>query len=63
VVLCIAVSLVTPAPSEEKIKGLTYSSLTEAQKRDNRNSYNGWDIVFSLLVVGVVIFVMVSFSG
>ena len=63
VVLCIAVSLLTPAPSEEKIKGLTYSSLTEAQKRDNRNSYNGWDIVFSLLVVGVVIFVMVSFSG
>ena len=63
VVLCVGVSLLTPAPSEETIKGLTYGSLTEAQKRENRNSYDGWDIAFSLLVVGVVIFVMVSFSG
>ena len=63
VVLCIVVSFLTPPPSEEKIKGLTYGSLTEAQKRENRSSYNGWDIGFSLLVVGIVIFVMVSFSG
>ena len=63
VVLCIVVSLLTPAPSEDRIKGLTYGSLTETQKRENRNSYNGWDIAFSLFVVGIVIFVMVSFSG
>lgn len=63
VLLCIAVSLATPAPSAQQIAGLTYGSLTEEQKRQNRNSYNVWDIAFSLLVLGIVVFVMITFSG
>ena len=63
VVVCVVASLLTPSPSEEKIRGLTYGSLTEAQKRENRNSYNVWDIVFSLVVIGIVVFVMISFNG
>jgi len=63
VLLCIVVSLLTPAPSEQQVKGLTFGSLTEAQKAENRTSYNVWDIVFSLLVIGVVIFVMIGFNG
>src|SRR5690606_146045 len=63
VVLCVAVSLATPAPAEKQIAGLTYGTLSDTQKAENRSSYNVWDIVFSLLVIGVVIFVMVSFSG
>ena len=63
VVTCVTVSLLTPAPAGERIRGLTYGSLTNAQKAENRNSYNIWDIVFSLLVIGIVIFVMISFNG
>lgn len=63
VLLCIGVSLLTPAPAGQQIKGLTYGSLTPAQKNENRNSYNAWDIVFSLVVIGIVIFVMISFNG
>jgi SSS family solute:Na+ symporter len=63
VILCIAVSLFTPAPSMEQIRGLTYGSLTEAQKIANRNSYNAWDIILSLLVIAIVAFVMISFTG
>lgn len=63
VLLCIVVSLATPAPSARQIAGLTYGSLTSEQKRENRNSYNIWDIIFSLLVIGIVVFVMISFSG
>jgi solute:Na+ symporter, SSS family len=63
VVVCIVVSLLTPPPSESQIKGLTYGSLTEAQKNENRNSYNAWDIAFSVLVIGIVVFVMISFNG
>jgi solute:Na+ symporter, SSS family len=51
------------APSLEKIQGLTYSTLTAEQKAANRASYNVWDVVFSLLVIGIVVFVMVSFAG
>ena len=63
VLLCIAVSLVTPPPAAHQIAGLTYGTLTEKQKTENRNSYNLWDIVFSLLVIGVVVFVMTTFTG
>lgn len=63
VIFCVAVSLATPAPSAEKIQGLTYGSLTPEQIQANRNSYNMWDIVLSLAVIGIVIYVMTSFTG
>ena len=63
VVLCVVVSLLTPAPKPEQIQGLTYSSLTEEQKQANRNSYNVWDVVLSLAVIAIVAYVMVSFTG
>ncbi len=63
VLLCVGVSFCYPAPSPEQIQGLTYGSLTEEQKIANRASYNVWDIVFSLLVIGIVAYVMVTFTG
>ena len=63
VIVLVAVSLSTPAQSEEKVRGLTFSTLTDEQKADNKNSYNWIDIVASLLVVGVVIYVMTTFTG
>lgn len=63
VILCLAVSFATPSPDYAHIKGLTFGSLTEEQKAQNRNSYNVWDIVFSVAVVAIVIFVMVTFAG
>ena len=63
IIVCVVVSLLTPAPAPEQIQGLTYSTVTQEQKDANRNSYNVWDIVLSLIVVGIVVFVMVSFTG
>jgi solute:Na+ symporter, SSS family len=63
VALCVGVSLATPAPAMEQIQGLTFSSLTPEQKAANRNSYNFWDVAFSLIVIGIVVYVMVSFTG
>ncbi|HEY5918293.1 MAG TPA: sodium:solute symporter [Chryseolinea sp.] len=63
VILCLAVSWFTPAPDYGKIKGLTFGSLSEEQKQANRNSYNAWDIGWSVLVIGIVIYVMTSFTG
>jgi solute:Na+ symporter, SSS family len=63
VIWCVTVSLLTPAPAPESIKGLTFGSLTEEQKQANRASYNIWDIVFSLMVIAIVAYVMVSFTG
>lgn len=63
VFVCVTVSLLTKAPDPEKIRGLTFSTLTPEQKQANRASYNFWDVFFSLLVIGIVVFVMISFSG
>jgi solute:Na+ symporter, SSS family len=62
IVLCIASSMLSPAPSEAQVQGLTFSTLSEEQKTANRASYNIWDIVFSLLVIAIVAFVMISFA-
>jgi solute:Na+ symporter, SSS family len=61
VVVCVAGSLLSPAPAPEKVRGLTYSTLSAAQKSANRSSYNLLDVVLSLVVIGIVVFVMVSF--
>jgi SSS family solute:Na+ symporter len=61
--LCLVVSFLTPAPAYDRIKGLTYGSLTEEQKAANRSSYNGWDIGLSLFVIAIVAYVMISFTG
>jgi SSS family solute:Na+ symporter len=63
VVLCVVVSLLTPAPSPEKIKGLTYGTLTEEQKAANRTSYNAWDIALTMVVLAIIVWLMFSFTG
>ena len=63
VIVCVTVSLVTKPPSPVQINGLTYSTLSEEQKAANRASYNWVDIVLSLIVIGIVAFVMLSFTG
>ena len=63
VLFIVGVSLATPAPPEEKIRGLTYGSLTPEQVQANRNSYNALDVILSLAVVAIVIYVMTSFTG
>ena len=62
VILLVGVSLATPAQSEEQVRGLTFGTLTEDQKTENKNSYNWVDVVASLIVVGVVIYVMTTFT-
>ena len=61
--LAIVVSLLSPAPVEKELEGLTFATLTDEQRASNRNSYTIWDIVASLVVIGIVVFVMVSFNG
>jgi SSS family solute:Na+ symporter len=65
--LCIAilvgVSLATPAESAEKIQGLAFGTLTDEQKATDKASYNWIDIIASLLILGIVIYVMTTFTG
>jgi SSS family solute:Na+ symporter len=63
VIILVGVSLFTPAQTDEQVRGLTFGTLTPEQKQANKNSYNWVDVVTSLIVVGVVIYVMTTFTG
>lgn len=63
VILCLVVSWLTPAPLPGQIQGLTFGTLSAEQKLANRASYNFWDIAFSLIVIAIVAYVMISFTG
>ncbi|MFC1737561.1 sodium:solute symporter [Planctomycetota bacterium] len=53
--ICYVISLFTKKPNLEKIQGLTFGSATPEQIKETRNSYNKWDIIHSLTILGAVI--------
>lgn len=55
------VSLVTKAPSPEQIAGLTWGGVTAEEKAAVRATWDKWDVIHSVIVVGVVIGVYVVF--
>lgn len=63
VIVCSVVSLLTPAPDEEQIKGLTFGTLSKEQKEANQNSYSMLDIAASILLVIIVISILSYFTG
>ncbi|NEW77892.1 MAG: sodium/solute symporter [Gelidibacter sp.] len=63
IILTIVVSLLTKAPTEEKVENLTFGTITEEEKIKNKNSYTWVDIAVSILVVAIVIGVMIFFNG
>jgi len=54
-VVVIGVSLVTEAPSEEKIQGLVFGTSTPEQKAATRASWNGWDIFHTAIILGLTV--------
>ncbi|MDO9593478.1 MAG: sodium:solute symporter [Lutibacter sp.] len=63
IILTIIVSLLTKAPTEEKVENLTFGTITEEERIKNKNSYTWVDIAVSILVVAIVIGVMIFFNG
>ena len=62
VAVAILVSLFTPRRNIKDLEGLTFNTITEKQKAENQDSYSWVDIVASLFVIAIVIFVMIYFS-
>lgn len=63
--ICLAIgfSLTAPRPSSAQLAGLTMGSVTAEQKAENRASYGIGDILATVLVLGVIAFIMISFSS
>ncbi|MDE7136547.1 MAG: Na+/glucose cotransporter, partial [Muribaculaceae bacterium] len=56
-VFCLAVgvivSLLTKAPAPEKIQGLVFGTSTPEQRAATRASWNKWDVIHSVIILGI----------
>ena len=66
-VICVfilfGVSYSTEKPSEAKLAGLAFGTITQEQKEASKSSYGVIDIVASLLIVGIIIGILLYFTG
>ena len=60
----IVVSLLTTEPPDyAKLNGLTYATTVAADKAASRATWGWKEVVFSLIVIGVVAFTLIAFAG
>jgi len=62
IVIVVGVSLTAPAPSAKQVEGLTYTSLTPAQREENRRSWGLGDVLASLGVIAMIVGIYLYFS-
>ena len=63
ILIAVGVSLATAPQPVAQLEGLTFQTITPAQKAESKASYTIIDVIASLIVVGIVAFVMISFNG
>ena len=63
VFICICVSLMTVQPDYGKIEGLSFGTMTHQMKKEFQNSFNKTDLILSLVLVGLVISILIYFTG
>ena len=55
ILIVVVASLSAPAPSAETLNGLTFACLDDKFRQENRASWNKWDVIASVFVVGLVV--------
>ncbi|MBD5267086.1 MAG: sodium/solute symporter [Bacteroides sp.] len=55
ILVVVVVSLFTKAPEEEKIRGLVFGTSTAEQKAATRASWNVWDVIHTVIILGITV--------
>ena len=63
VVVMFVVSYLTPPPEEKKIAGLTYGTISSAQRAESRASWGWGDVATSALVLALILTAYLYFRG
>ena len=63
ILLCVGVTLSTTEPEYSKIIGLSFGTLTNEQKLENKNSYEKIDLILSVILVVIVVAILNYFTG
>lgn len=61
VTVVIVVSLMTPAPDRDRIQGLVFGTATPEQRAETRASWNGWDILHTVVILAITVLFYVYF--
>ena len=62
IIVMLAVSYMTEEPVYDRIKGLTFATVSEEDKRTSRASWTKWDVIASVTLVAFIIAIYVYFS-
>jgi SSS family solute:Na+ symporter len=54
-VVIAVVSMFTKKPGQEQLAGVTYGSATPEQLAETRQSWNHWDVIHSMIILGVIV--------
>ena len=60
--IVVFVSLFTAPPDKSKTDGLTFSTISAKHKEENRASWNKWDVIATVFVLGLVLAMYLYFS-
>ena len=63
VFLCVGVSMASAVPDYARIEGLSFGTMTAKMKQEFRESFNRIDLVLSAILVGIVISILLYFTG
>jgi len=63
VLLIVLVSLLTPPPRAERVKSLTYATVTTEDRQVSRASWNKWDVVHTCAVLCLILVIYWYFTG
>lgn len=55
IVLIVVISLFTEKPRPEQIASLTYGAESEAEKKETREGWNKWDVIHSVIILGIIL--------
>ncbi len=60
--LLVIVSVLTPAPEAESIRGLTYGTTVAEDRAASRASWGRAEVIHSVIIVGLILLILLTFS-
>ena len=63
VLICVGVSLISTLPNYSRIEGLSFGTMTHEMRHEFQNSFNRTDTILSIVLIGLVVSVLLYFTG
>ena len=62
VIIMIVISILTQSKDPVETNGLSYDTLTKSDKYEIRQSWNHWDVLGTVVILGLVLGIYIYFS-